>query len=80
MRGAARSVRPLVRAGLHSVLLAHNHPSGEAEPSEADVMLTHRMVAAGRLLGIEVLDHIVVTRAATVSLADLGMLEPRAFA
>lgn len=68
--------RPLVQAGMHAVILVHNHPSGEAEPSEADVVLTHRMVAIGGLLGIPVLDHLVVTRTTTVSLAELGVLEP----
>lgn len=68
--------RPLVQAGMHAVILVHNHPSGEPEPSEADVVLTQRMAEIGRLLGIPVLDHIVVTRASTVSLAELGMLEP----
>ncbi len=72
--------RPLVRASLHSVILAHNHPSGEADPSDADVLLTHRMVEAGRLLGILVADHIVVTRTATISLAERGMLDPRPIA
>ncbi len=44
-----------------SVVLAHNHPSGNPEPSEDDIKLTQRLVEAGRLLGIEVLDHIIVT-------------------
>ena len=68
--------RPLVQAGMHAVILVHNHPSGEAEPSDADVMLTQRMAEVGRLLGIPVLDHLVVTRTSAVSLAELGMLEP----
>lgn len=68
--------RPLVQAGMHAVILVHNHPSGEPEPSDADVELTHRMLEVGRLLGIPVLDHLVVTRTSTISLAELGMLEP----
>ncbi len=67
--------RPLIQAGMHAVILVHNHPSGEAEPSDADMILTHRMAEIGRLLGIPVLDHIVVTRTSAVSLAELGMLE-----
>lgn len=66
--------RPLVRAGMHSVILVHNHPSGEAEPSDADVDLTHRLAEVGRLVGIPVLDHLVVTRSDVVSLAALGLL------
>jgi DNA repair protein RadC len=46
--------------GASSVVLAHNHPSGNPEPSDDDVSLTRRLVEAGRLLGIEVLDHIVI--------------------
>jgi DNA repair protein RadC len=48
--------------GAASVVLAHNHPSGNPEPSDDDVSLTRRLVEAGRLLGIEVLDHIVIGR------------------
>jgi DNA repair protein RadC len=68
--------RPLVQAGMHAVILVHNHPSGEPEPSDADMVLTQRMAEIGRLLGIPVLDHLVVTRTSTVSLAELGVLEP----
>ncbi len=66
--------RPLVRAGLHSVIAVHNHPSGEPEPSQADVELTRRLAEAGRLLGIPLLDHLVVTRTRSVSLAALGVV------
>ncbi len=66
--------RPLIRAGIHSTILIHNHPSGDPEPSEADVELTHRMAEVGRLVGIPVLDHLVVTDADHCSLAALGLL------
>ena len=46
--------------GASSVVLAHNHPSGNPDPSDDDIALTRRLVEAGRLLGIEVLDHIVI--------------------
>lgn len=68
--------RPLVRAGMHSAILAHNHPSGEPDPSDADVLLTRRMVAVGRMVGIPVLDHIIVARTSTISMAALGLLDP----
>lgn len=45
-----------------SIIVAHNHPSGGAEPSEADIMLTGRLKDAGKLLGIEVSDHIIITK------------------
>ncbi len=48
-------------ANAHAVLLAHNHPSGGSEPSPADLSLTRRLVRAGQILGVHVLDHIIVT-------------------
>lgn len=66
--------RPLVQAGLHCVILVHNHPSGEARPSDADVILTHRLAEVGALLGIPVVDHFIVTHSEVVSLAEMGML------
>jgi len=66
--------RPLVRAGLHSAIAVHNHPSGEPDPSQADIELTRRLAEVGRLLGIPLLDHLVVTRTRSVSLATLGMV------
>jgi DNA repair protein RadC len=45
-----------------SVVLAHNHPSGDTEPSEEDLRITRRLAEAGRIVGIEVLDHIIVGR------------------
>ena len=60
--------------GASSVVLAHNHPSGNPEPSEDDVKLTKRLVEAGRLLGIEVLDHIIVTTRNFVSFKERGLM------
>lgn len=42
------------------VILVHNHPSGETEPSKEDIVLTQRIVEAGQIMGIEVLDHIII--------------------
>jgi len=66
--------RPLVRAGMHAVILVHNHPSGDPDPSDADLELTRRLVEAGRLIGIPVLDHLVVTPYDSVSLSALGLI------
>lgn len=66
--------RPLLRAGMHSCLIAHNHPSGDATPSEADVLLTERMVGVGQFLGVPVVDHIVVSDHGFVSMAELGLI------
>ena len=53
--------KPAIDCLAASIIVAHNHPSGETEPSEADVMLTGRLVDAGRILGIEVADHLIIT-------------------
>ncbi|MBL4684884.1 MAG: DNA repair protein RadC [Nannocystaceae bacterium] len=66
--------RPLLRAGMHSVLLVHNHPSGEPEPSAADVDLTRRLFQVGELVGIPVVDHIVVAAGRWRSLSLLGLM------
>jgi len=45
-----------------SVILAHNHPSGDPEPSEDDLEITKRLIEAGKIIGIDVLDHIIITK------------------
>jgi DNA repair protein RadC len=57
-----------ISASAASVIFVHNHPSGDAEPSEDDIELTRRLVEAGKLLGILVLDHVIVGDGAFVSL------------
>ena len=57
-----------------AVILAHNHPSGVAEPSEADRQITRRLVQALGLLDVRVLDHLVVSARDVVSLAERGLL------
>ena len=66
--------RPLVRAGSHSVILVHNHPSGELRPSASDLRITHRLVELGELLGIPVLDHLIATDDGVASFVGLGLL------
>lgn len=63
-----------IRLRAHSMLIAHNHPSGESDPSEADLELTNRMAEVGKLVGIPVLDHLVVTPSDFFSLAAHGMM------
>jgi DNA repair protein RadC len=57
-----------------SVILAHNHPSGVAEPSRADEMLTRALKDALQLVDVRILDHLVVTQAGTTSFAERGLL------
>lgn len=56
------------------VVIAHNHPSGDPTPSEEDVMTTKRLVEAGKIIGISVIDHIVVARDGYVSLRKEGRI------
>jgi DNA repair protein RadC len=65
-----------ILANAAALVVGHNHPSGAAEPSREDRALTIRLVAAGKLLGIEVLDHIIVGDGTSnyFSFADNGCL------
>jgi len=65
---------PLIRVGATACVLIHNHPSGSPAPSEEDRVFTRRVVEAGRVVGIEVLDHIIVAADGSCSLRDLGCL------
>jgi hypothetical protein len=64
--------RVAVISSAAAVVLAHNHPSGDPTPSEADVRVTRDLIRAGQLMKIEVLDHVIVGQAAWVSLRELG--------
>ena len=63
-----------VRESAAAVIFVHNHPSGDPSPSEEDRVLTARLVAAGELLGIQVLDHLIVGDGRYTSFADQGWL------
>lgn len=65
---------PAVAHRAAAVIVAHNHPSGDPEPSAEDRSTTRRLQRAGRLLGIELLDHVVVARAGYVSFLERGWL------
>lgn len=69
--------RALLREGATGVVFAHNHPSGDPTPSEEDVRFTERLLRAGELLGIRVLDHVIIARDGYTSFLDGGLL-PRA--
>jgi DNA repair protein RadC len=73
----AREVfRAAIVAGAAGIVLSHNHPSGDPEPSAEDIALTRRLMAAGTLIGIEVLDHVVTGDHAAkwVSFKERGMM------
>lgn len=62
-----------VRSNCPSVIVVHNHPSGDPTPSQEDVQVTRQLVEAGRLLDIELLDHVVIGRQDFVSLKEKGL-------
>ena len=57
-----------------AVIIAHNHPSGELKPSEADIKIHHQLAEAAKMLGIKVLDHIIVTKKGYFSFQEEGMI------
>jgi len=57
-----------------ALILFHNHPSGDPEPSSEDLALTRRLASAGELMGVEVLDHVVLGAGRFVSLKERGVL------
>ena len=59
-------------ASAAAIIIAHNHPSGDPTPSEADIKITRDLIRAGQLLKIEVLDHIVIGHPTHTSLRNLG--------
>ena len=68
---SAREVfRPLVLAGATRAIVVHNHPSGDAQPSPEDRQLTRRLGAAGDLLGIALLDHVIIASGGYFSFAE----------
>ena len=66
--------RAAVMVGAAAVFLAHNHPSGDCEPSKDDLELTNRLKSVGEMLGIPVLDHLVVSGGDYVSLMEKGLM------
>ena len=66
--------RSAIVEGCYSVILLHNHPSGDPEPSGEDIKVTRQLVEAGRTLGINVLDHIIIARNRFKSLKDAGVI------
>jgi DNA repair protein RadC len=66
--------RDALLANAAAVVLGHNHPSGDPEPSRDDELVTRRLVRAGELVGVEVLDHLVVAGERWISLARRGLV------
>lgn len=62
--------KPAIIAGAAAIIVAHNHPSGDPEPSRDDLLITETLRSAGRLLGVELLDHIVLGEHSYVSMRE----------
>jgi len=65
---------PAVKNLAAQVIVAHNHPSGDSEPSKDDLVINKRLVEAGKILGIEVVDHIIVTKNGFFSFKEKGLI------
>lgn len=63
-----------VREGVAGVIIAHNHPSGQLKPSTADTRVTERLQESSKLLGIELLDHVIITEEGYYSFIEEGVL------
>lgn len=76
--GTVVSMRELFRhaivKGAHSIMIAHNHPSENKSPSDADKDVVKKVVEAGSIIGIRVMDSLIITRTDYYSFADEGML------
>ncbi|UYH51799.1 DNA repair protein RadC [Candidatus Kirkpatrickella diaphorinae] len=72
-REVARRAMELRAANL---ILVHNHPSGDPTPSGSDIHMTHQIMYATRLIGVDILDHLVIGKGRYASLKELGLLEP----
>lgn len=66
--------RQAIREGAVSIIVCHNHPSGDPEPSRADIQLTSRLVQAGELVGVTVLDHVIFGDGRYVSFKERNLM------
>lgn len=66
--------RPAIMLGAAAIIVSHNHPSGDPDPSDADVAITRKLKQAGELLGINVLDHVILGADRYFSFCDAGRL------
>jgi DNA repair protein RadC len=65
--------RDAIKRNSAAIIVAHNHPSGDPTPSPEDVVVTRQIVEAGKLLDIDVLDHLIMGRGRYVSMRERGM-------
>ena len=73
--------RPLIANNAHAGILCHNHPSGDPTPSQADLLMTARLVACGGLLGVTIVDHVIVGSEGWISLrTEIERMSPEVLA
>jgi DNA repair protein RadC len=65
---------PAIRQKAFSLIMAHNHPSGDPTPSQADLEMTRRLVSSGRMIGIPIDDHLIIGKGTYVSLKEKGLM------
>ena len=70
----AEVLRPAVMEAVPSIIISHNHPSGDPSPSPEDVSITRELAQASKLLGVELLDHVVIGGEKFVSLKERGLM------
>ena len=68
-------VRRALEVSASALILVHNHPSGDPEPSRADIDMTHKVVDAAKVFDIQVYDHLVVGREGTASFRSMGLMK-----
>lgn len=66
---------PAVALHASSIIVAHNHPSGSLQPSDADINLTHRLAESGKILGIKLEDHVILTDKSHFSFKSKGLIQ-----
>lgn len=78
MTGTVVDIRVLFQIALEQkatgIILSHNHPSGKLKPSEADIQITKKIKEAGKVMDVQVLDHVIITEYSYFSFADEGLL------
>lgn len=72
-------IRELFNAAIqwasNAIIVVHNHPSGDATPSDEDIQTTKRLIQCGEILGIDIIDHIIIGNGSYVSLVEEGYFD-----
>ena len=71
----AEILRPAVTAGVPSIIICHNHPSRDPTPSSADITVTKHILDGGKLLGVDLLDHVIIAGNQFTSLKETGKMD-----